>query len=446
MGFCMFNLRKCTVLSASFLILAQTYAAEQMRENSSSAANNSVPSDKQAEDAVSVVEQNAPQQVESGLEKESSAKTENSSVPSIQVEEEMDNQKTDTPIAVESEFTGSAQNVQKTASVKFSSKQPKSVSIDVDAPSYNHLEPVPEWSRYSADSARSLKEWGRWWKYLRMKTPLVMKWIDNFVVRIYPDNEIFRALFIKGIYDPNSIIVINSLLPKDGVFIDVGASFGYFSILATQAVGENGKVIAIEPSSRDYKRLVDNIKINNLEDIVSTYRIAISDMGGTELLNIATEERSALNTLGNEFASKGVEKIATENVDAIALDDFVIAHNIRRVDVIKLDIEGSELKALRGARKTIMRYRPAVMLGVNSNALKASGTDHDEIQQTLSELGYKAYKIVTDDKTFVLQPIPDLTKESAKVVFCLPENAILPVLPQPKQKSITERVTDFFTR
>ena len=115
---------------------------------------------------------------------------------------------------------------QEIVAIETPDEQPVSVTIDVDAPSYDHLVPVPEWNRYSGDSAGSLKEWVRWWKYLRMKTPIVMKWIDDFVVRIYPDNEIFRAIFVKGIYDPNSMVVISSLLPKDGVFIDVGASFG----------------------------------------------------------------------------------------------------------------------------------------------------------------------------------------------------------------------------
>ena len=350
---------------------------------------------------------------------------------------------------IEAEQTANANKVepsQKIVAIETPDEQFVSITIDVEAPAYNHLVPVSGWNRYSGDSAGSLKEWGRWWKYLRMKTPVVMKWLDDFVVRIYPDNEIFRALFVKGIYDPNSMVIINSLLPKDGVFIDVGASFGYFSIVATKAVGPNGRVIAIEPSSRDYNRLVDNVRINNLENIISTYRLAISDSSGTALLSIATEERSALNTLGKQFSFSGVDEIAKENVDTIALDDFVVANQINHVDVLKLDIEGSELKALHGAKKTIAKYHPAIMLGVNTNALKASGTDHDEIQKTLSELGYRAYKIIDDGEILGLELIPDLTKEPAKIVFCLHETVLPPVPPQPEHKSFFQRITDFFTR
>ena len=319
------------------------------------------------------------------------------------------------------------------------------VKVDVEAPSYNHLVPVAGWNRYSGDSAGSLKAWGRWWQYLRMKTPVIMSWIDGLVVRIYPDNEIFRAIFVNGIYDPNSIVAVNSLLPKDGVFIDVGASFGLFSMLAVSSVGANGHIIAIEPSSRDYNRLVDNININDLGNSISAYHLAISNESGTALLNIATEERSALNTLGTDFSFKGVDKVAKETVDAISLDDFVVANQIKRIDVIKLDIEGSELKALQGSKKTIAKFHPVIMLGVNTNALKASGTDHDEIQRELSAISYKAYKLVDEEK-LAFVAVPDLVKESAKIIFCFPEGVVPPTLPQSAAKSFVDKIKDFFMR
>lgn len=320
--------------------------------------------------------------------------------------------------------------------------------IDFDAPSYDQLSFVSGWDRYSGDSASTLRQWVRWWQYLRLKTPTVMRWIDGFVLRVYPDNEIFRALFIKGIYDPNSMMVVKSMLPEGGVFIDVGASFGYFSIVATDAVGPNGRVIAIEPSSRDYARLVDNIQINNLGNVVSTYRIALSDRKGAALLSIATEERSALNTLGDEFSFKGVDRIDKEEVETISLDEFLETNPVDRVDFIKLDIEGSELKALLGARKTVEKFKPALMLGVNENALRASGTDHDKIQMALTEMKYRAYKLVENEKTgqFSLELIPDLTKESAKIVFCFPEEVNPPELPKVSVRSFMDRVKDFFTK
>ncbi len=319
------------------------------------------------------------------------------------------------------------------------------IIAEVSAPSYNKLIPIKGWDGYSGDSARSVKQWGRWWQYLRMKEPVVMSWIDGLVLRIYPGNEVFRSLFVRGIYDPNIVVVINTLLSKGSVFIDVGANMGYFSLLASSVVDKFGHIIAIEPSSRDYARLVDNVKINNLTNIISTYHIAISDVSGSAKLAVACEERSALNTLGSEFSFKGVDKLEIENVRVLSIDELVSDTKLTRVDVLKLDIEGSELKALQGARNVIEKFRPAIMLGVNENSLKACGTDHKEIQQILKEMRYRAYKLV-ESPTFALELIPDLEKERAKVVFCLHESVIPPVLPQPENKSIADCVEDFFLR
>ena len=320
------------------------------------------------------------------------------------------------------------------------------VVADVSAPSYDRVIPIKGWNRYSGDSAKSVKQWVRWWKYLGMKQPVVMSWIDGLVLRVYPGNEVFRSLFVNGIYDPNNVVIVNSMLSKGSVFIDVGANMGYFSLLASNVVGKSGSIIAIEPSSRDYARLVDNVKINGLSDIILTYRFAVSDNKGSAKLGVACEERSALNTLGSEFSFKGVERVVTEDVRTISIDELVSTFKLARVDFLKLDIEGSELKALEGSINTIEKFRPAIMLGVNENALKANGADHKEIQQMLKKIRYRAYRVI-ESPTFALELITDLEKaRREKVVFCLHESVVPPALPQPENKSFIDSVKDFFLR
>jgi FkbM family methyltransferase len=299
--------------------------------------------------------------------------------------------------------------------------------------------------RYCGDTARSIREWGRWWKYLRMKKPVVMKWMNNLILRIHPNNEVFRALFVRGIYDPNLVVVINALLPKGGVFLDVGANMGYISLLASKAVGAEGHVCALEPCSRDFARLLDNINLNDLDKIISASRLAVSDKSGVEELLIAAEERSSLNTLGSEIPVKGVEAIGTEKVHVITIDEFVEKEKIQKVDVLKLDIEGSELKALEGARNTIAQRRPAIILGHNRSALTACNSDHSELQKILAEIGYCIYVIV-EKPTFVLARAPDLSKVDARIIICLDKNVAPPVLSQPKKRSIFDSISCFFLR
>ena len=302
---------------------------------------------------------------------------------------------------------------------------------------------IPDWERYSGDSAKTIKGWCRWWKYLRMKEPVVMEWFDKLIIRIFPGNEVYRSIFVNGIYDPNLIVILNNLLPQEGTLIDAGANMGYVSLLASRVLNENGKIYALEPSQRDFERLIDNVSINHLSKIISCHNIALSDKSGTAQLMIATEERSALNTLGTAFSFKGVEKVKIEDVKTMSLDEFITNEGINHVDVLKLDLEGSELKALQGAVNTIQRYRPAVVLGINQNALKASGASLDEIEQMLKTLRYKAYKIVTSPD-FALEQIEDLKKSRVNVVFCLHESVVPSTLNQPESKGCFDKIKDFF--
>ncbi|MDR1375690.1 MAG: FkbM family methyltransferase [Holosporaceae bacterium] len=304
------------------------------------------------------------------------------------------------------------------------------------------LIPIVGWDRYSGDSARSLRGWFRWWTYLGMKEAETIDWIDGLKLKIYPGNEIFRAIFVRGIYDPNLLVVVNALLQKGSVFIDVGANMGCFSLLASKVVGKEGKIFALEPSSRDFNRLVDNVKINHLQRIIHPLRLAVSGKVGPVKLSVACEERSALNTIG-EFSFSGVEKVDMEDVNSTTIDKFMQGKRLNRLDVLKLDIEGSEVEALRGAANTIERWRPAIVLGINPATLKACGSSIEKLQEILKKFKYKIYKI-SEVPIFALEEVSDMSKAHVKVVFCLPERVTPPTLPQPIERSMADQISDFF--
>ncbi|MDR2106994.1 MAG: FkbM family methyltransferase [Holosporaceae bacterium] len=319
------------------------------------------------------------------------------------------------------------------------------IKTEESAPSYDKIVPIAGWTRSSGDSARSASGWVRWWKYLRMKKPVVMKWMDGLVLRIYPGNEICRALFVRGIYDPNLMTVTDKLLSKDAVMIEAGANMGYISLPAAKIVGPKGRIIASEPCSRDFQRLEDNVNLNNLANIISIHKTAVSDKIGKAQLIIACEERSALNTLGSEIASRGVEKAGSEEVDTVTVDRLAEKERINRLDVLKLDIEGSELKALLGAKDTIEKYRPALILGVKRDALKSCNADRPELQNVIKEMRYFAYKI-SEEPIFALEKIENISDIEGDIIICLHESIVPPVLPQPKKNSLTEAISEFFLR
>ena len=130
------------------------------------------------------------------------------------------------------------------------------------------------------------------------------------------------------------------------VFVDVGANMGLYTLFAARKVGEQGQVLAIEPSSRECERLLRNLQANSVSN-VRLVRKAVSDSSAEAELLVAADVRSGHNTLGafsydTPLAIK--EKVRTERLDAIVAEE-----GLARVDVIKMDVEGAEVRALEGA-------------------------------------------------------------------------------------------------
>jgi hypothetical protein len=91
--------------------------------------------------------------------------------------------------------------------------------------------------------------------------------------------------------------------------------------------------------------------------------------------------------------NRGTGHLATEDqqgdeVVAVTVDQFVCEHGIGRVDFIKIDIEGAEIRCLRGALRTIKTHRPILMMEVNPSSLRDFDSSEEELEETVTALGY----------------------------------------------------------
>lgn len=166
---------------------------------------------------------------------------------------------------------------------------------------------------------------------------------------------------------------LNLIKPGDRI-IDCGANEGYTSILAALKAGPSGQVLAIEPAAHNQEPLKINIAINNL-----SHRIGI--------LQAAVGETESVTGFAGERVS------GTENgVSVVTLDS--LCHF--KPDVIKIDIEGFEVRAFRGGRKLLTECRPTIFLephlqpeGVD---MRQYGDTPEELYQLVTELGYLVYR------------------------------------------------------
>ena len=148
--------------------------------------------------------------------------------------------------------------------------------------------------------------------------------------------------------------IFNDFIPhKNDVVIDVGAFYGDYSIIWNKLYGAN--VIAFEPLFINYMIARANIFLNNADVILTNY--AIGNKDETVVLNG--------NSMINNFNS-GLEQIC----NMITLDNILYLYMTERVDLIKIDIEGFELEALVGAEKTLMDFKPKLILETHTSDLK----------------------------------------------------------------------------
>lgn len=180
------------------------------------------------------------------------------------------------------------------------------------------------------------------------------------------DTALGFSLRFKGVFEPvQTRKFIKSVKKGDTVF-DIGANVGYYAVLASKLVGIKGKVYAVEPDRKNVELLKKNIELNNCLNV----EVVPLALGAENKISYFLSDQA------NPGESKISEKVTRELVRVKTLDTLVKEKSIRKVDVIKLDVEGGEVDVLRGAKKLIAASKNLkIFVECNPKALKNFGED-----------------------------------------------------------------------
>ena len=179
---------------------------------------------------------------------------------------------------------------------------------------------------------------------------------------------------------------------KEGdIFVDVGANIGHISILASKKVGESGNIIAFEPEINCFELLKRNTKLHDCENI-SNYQLIISNQNEKVDL-FYNKKHSHINSTIN----KNLEKSEVIKVDSVILDEFLIDY--KKIDIIKLNIQGGEVDALRGSKNIIQNNLPIVLTEFWPLGITNSNEDPREIINFFKKLNYEVYELETSQKS-----------------------------------------------
>jgi len=177
---------------------------------------------------------------------------------------------------------------------------------------------------------------------------------------------------LHGVFEQDETNLVRELLKPDHVFFDIGANIGWFTFFASTILGEAGRIHAFEPCRPVVDYLRGAVAMNRLESMIQVHDFGLDRDEGAGLLGWEPETHNPGHSYLVDTASAGVE---TQPVQLKSLDHL----GLGRVDVIKIDVEGAELRIFQGAQQTLEENRPVILAELFPEQLqKVSGASVDD--------------------------------------------------------------------
>jgi FkbM family methyltransferase len=181
-------------------------------------------------------------------------------------------------------------------------------------------------------------------------------------------------------WEPYTSELFKKVIKPGSTVLDIGAHHGYFSLLAARYVGTEGKVYAFEPAEANFLILKKNVDLNNLSNVIPV-NLAVSD---TNTL-MSFYYRQETGVTGSLFASNKPNE-STVPVECVTIDGYLPG---KRVDVLKMDIEGAEPNALKGMMQTLsLSTHIELFVEINPECLSKAGVEPKDFLSQLNSAGF----------------------------------------------------------
>lgn len=243
-----------------------------------------------------------------------------------------------------------------------------------------------------------------WWKLNQVffKTPVLVPLLENTQILCYPNSSYGSYVFYARYPEYDEMMFMERYLNKNDVVVDVGANIGALTVIAATKA-HKGKVFAFEPTSI-VEQLRTNVKINNFQNVTIS-ELVVSHKVGTVSFTISDHSEVSHITTPKKN-EKSVKKKAT------SLDAF-LDRKVKRVDFLKIDVEGAEFAVLQGARSLLSRQKIGLVLFEFGSKNELYGSTFKTIHTFLSKYGYSVYQfhgqnLVKIDETFVTNKTTNL--------------------------------------
>ena len=196
-------------------------------------------------------------------------------------------------------------------------------------------------------------------------------------------------------YERESFEYIRKVVRDGDVVLDIGGHIGLYAAALGRLVQPNGHVYSFEPTPNTNRVLRETVKLNGLGHIVTVKNKAVSKNSGNAVFYVSDHPMDNSNSLVNFTKPRKVHPV---DVSLVSIDDFSVEIG-KKINFIKIDVEGAELDALMGAKQTLLRDRPKGILALHPVPVQTKGDSLEQIWDAVTECGYNLlFKGVKIDK------------------------------------------------
>ena len=204
-------------------------------------------------------------------------------------------------------------------------------------------------------------------------------------------NTAISCLVAVGEYESLESWILSFFAKQSHFIIDVGANVGYYSVILGKLLTKDSKLLAFEPNPESFEVLQTNIILNNLAESIQPLCFALGEVEDSFDLIIPIDSGSSAASRMNLHPE---ESSTVCKVVQLKLDDFLLKnYPNRKIDLIKVDVEGGEFGFIKGALTTISNHKPVLFLELLRKWAEPFGYHPEDVRLMLEELGYFCFGI-----------------------------------------------------
>lgn len=247
--------------------------------------------------------------------------------------------------------------------------------------------------------------------------------VNGYKMSIIPnDPGISQELQTFKTHEPLSTKLISNMLKNGMTCLDIGANIGYYVLLESNMVGETGKVIAVEPSPKNYECIKKNLELQPIQN-VKAFNFAAGDMDG-QIRFFLNERSNGCKVLLEDEKLPNRPGTVT-HVPVKRMDQFLKDLNVEHVDFVRMDVEGYEWNIFKGMIDTIHNSKPIVQLEVHKGRMGKENTK--EFFEFFLNNGYESSSYHQRDLDLpFIGTLNDVKEYSIKELIQLLEKNLLP--------------------